>query len=276
MAHLTTSLNWHSYNGVGNGAGLQSEIAEVQKIANSFTPPKPLVLTEWLARPAQPVAAAYPVIRDNGVAGYNWALTFVNCTTGWAKPVGPGDPPFQGMLWPQTGAAYDPIEEVECMKNACKTLEYVHHCCNGYNKARAGLFSFDSPSWKTVSFGNPTYKRPGPREASLRQAVATAGASFTLGPLPSATRRVALYLPTSPLGAGYTVTLDDQPVHSGTTKAALNWVARVVLTLPPPPPAAGAWAGGSNRTVRLTVDPTAPAAAVFNVSGATLFYTDGG
>ena len=71
----------------GNGAGLRGEIAELQKLASSFTPPKPLVLTEWLARPAQPLAAAYPVIRDSTVAAYNWALVFVNCTTGWQKPV---------------------------------------------------------------------------------------------------------------------------------------------------------------------------------------------
>ena len=66
-ANLTTTLNWHSYTGVNNGAGLESEILRVQQIANTFSPPKSLVLTEWLARPAQPLAAAYPVIRDHKV-----------------------------------------------------------------------------------------------------------------------------------------------------------------------------------------------------------------
>lgn len=62
---------------------------------NKFHPPKQLVLTEWLARPAQPVAAAYPVLRDNGVAAYNWALIIVDCTSHWNRPIVPGDPPFQ-------------------------------------------------------------------------------------------------------------------------------------------------------------------------------------
>lgn len=55
VANMTTSLNWHSYNGENNGGGLQGEITQLQKISNSFSPPKPLILTEWLARPAQPV-----------------------------------------------------------------------------------------------------------------------------------------------------------------------------------------------------------------------------
>ena len=66
-ASLSTTLNWHSYNGGGNGAGLQAEIDNLTTLANSFSPPKPLLLTEWHARPAQPMAAAMPVIRDNGV-----------------------------------------------------------------------------------------------------------------------------------------------------------------------------------------------------------------
>ena len=71
----------------------QGEIEQIQKLANTFTPPKPLVLTEWLARPAQPLASAYPVILEGKVAAYNWALVFVNCSTGWAKPAGPVNPP---------------------------------------------------------------------------------------------------------------------------------------------------------------------------------------
>lgn len=101
MANATTSLNWHCYNGAGNGGGIQSEIDQIQRIADTFTPPKPLILTEWLARPAQPLVGAYPVIRDSKVSAYNWALVFDNCTTGWDKPAGPGDPPFQGNAIPQ-------------------------------------------------------------------------------------------------------------------------------------------------------------------------------
>ena len=59
--------------------------------------------------------------------------------------------------------------------------------------------------WRTVNFGKPVFKRPGPREASLRQTTA-AGASLAIGPLPPGTKRLALYLPTSPSGAGYVVT----------------------------------------------------------------------
>ena len=39
MANLTTSLNWHSYNGIGNGAGLQSEIDTITKIVGPLPPP---------------------------------------------------------------------------------------------------------------------------------------------------------------------------------------------------------------------------------------------
>ena len=103
----------------------QGEIEQIQKLANTFSPPKPLVLTEWLARPAQPLASAYPVILKGKVAAYNWALVFVNCSTGWAKPVGPGDPPFQGMIWPN-GTVFDDMEEGECMRTQCTTLRCKH------------------------------------------------------------------------------------------------------------------------------------------------------
>ena len=87
---LVTTLNWHSYNGKDNGGGLYGEINEVQKYVNRFNPPKQLVLSEFLARPAQPLAAALPVLRDNGVAAYSWALIIVDCTTHLA--------PYQGCV----------------------------------------------------------------------------------------------------------------------------------------------------------------------------------
>ena len=127
VKHLVTTLNWHSYNGRDNGGGLYGEIHELQKYVNNFTPPKQLVLTEWLARPAQPLAAAYPVIRDNGVAAYAWALIIVDCTSHWNRPVAPSDPPFQGMLWPN-GSAYDDLEEGEWVlgwRNDCEATSQV-------------------------------------------------------------------------------------------------------------------------------------------------------
>ena len=95
------------------------------------------------------------------------------------------------------------------------------------------------------------------------------GASVAIGPLPSGTKRVALYLPTSPLGAPFTVELDGAQIHAGTTLAgegtgagAKNWVARTVLPV----------AGG--RLLKVTVG-AATATTQFSVSGATFFNTTG-
>lgn len=254
-----TTLNWHSYNGIGNGAGLSGEIQEIQKYVNKFNPPKQMVITEWLARPAQPLASAYPVLRDNKVAAYNWALTLMNCTTKWANPVAHGDPPFQGMIWPN-GTVYDDLEEGECMRTQCRTVEYAHHCCNEYNNSALDqLWAFSDGDWATQTFGRPVFKNPGPREGSLRQT--NKSSSFTISPVPEGTQRVALYLPTSDKGAGYTISLDGREAMKGTTESAdLNWVGRVVLKV------------GGAKTLKLTMA-AAPPGMLFNVSGVTFFST---
>ena len=283
--HVTT-LNWHSYNGKDNGGGLHSEIKELQKYVNKeFNPPKQLVLTEWLARPAQPLAAAFPVIRDNGVAAYNWALVIVDCTTHWNRPVSKGDPVFQGMVWPN-GTVYDDLEEGECMRSKCATLQYVHHCCNNPSSngtALDNLWSFSNSSssstaelhlqqhsdngngsdWQTKVFGSPNFKLAGPREGSMRW-TNTSGASVVIGPLPSGTKRVALYLPLSQHGAEYTVQLDGVQIHEGTTEAnTTSWVARTVLSVD----------GG--KMLKLTVANVTGSTTQFSVSGATFFSSEG-
>ena len=292
-----TTLNWHSYNGQGNGGGLHGEIRELQKyVNNKFNPPKQLVLTEWLARPAQPLASAFPVLRDNGVAGYNWALVIVDCTTHWNRPVSKGDPVFQGMVWPN-GTVYDDLEEGECMRSKCATLQYVHHCCNNPSSngtALDNLWNFsstelqlqqhsttttsntntntntnttatnnNSSDWQTKVFGSPEFKLSGPREGSMRW-TNTPGASVLIGPLPSGTKRVALYLPVSPRGAEYTLQLDGVQIHAGTTEAnATSWVARTVLSVE----------GG--KMLKLTVAGATGSNTQFSVSGATFFSSEG-
>ena len=87
-------------------------------------------------------------------------------------------------------------------------------------------------------------------------------ASFTLGPLPAGTKRVALYLPTSPHGADFAVELGNVQIHVGTTRSnASNWVARTVLSV----------AQGGTLTLRLSR--TLANTTQFGVSGATLFFT---
>tara|TARA_B110000208_G_scaffold160160_1_gene195175 strand:- start:28 stop:3396 length:3369 start_codon:yes stop_codon:yes gene_type:complete len=263
-----TTLNWHSYNGQSNGGGLYGEINELQKYVNKFSPPKQLVLTEYLARPAQPLTSAYPVLRDNSVAGYAWALIIVDCTSHWNRPVNPGDPPFQGMLWPN-GSVYDDLEEGECMRTKCGTMKYVHHCCNYDGRAAAdgammldNLFNFsgvsNSSDWQSKVFGTPVFKLPGPREGSMRW-TSTAGASVLIGPLPSGTRQIALYLPTSPSGAAFTVQLDGVQIHAGSTEANTKvWVARTVLPVQ------------SGKLLKVTVGSTSTTTQ-FSIVGATLF-----
>ena len=265
VKNFVTTLNWHSYNGKDNGGGLHGEIKELQKYVNKFNPPKQLVLTEWLARPAQPLASAYPVIRDSGVAAYNWALIIVDCTTHWNRPVVPADPPFQGMIWPN-GTVFDDVEEGECMRNQCKTLKYVHHCCNNMNAdglALNSLWAFsgvqNGSDWLTKIFGSPNFKLPGPREGSMRW-TNISGASFAIGPLPTGTKRVALYLPVSSRGAEYTVQLDGKQIYAGTTMSDTSeWVARTVLPV----------AGG--QMLNLTVGRKLASMTQFSVSGVTFF-----
>ena len=263
---LVTTLNWHSYNGKDNGGGLYGEVHELQKYVNKFTPPKQLVLTEYLARPAQPLAAVFPVLRANGVAAYSWALIIVDCTSHWNMPVAPGDPPFQGLLWPN-GSAYDELEEVECLRTQCTTLQYVHHCCNNWHAngtAHDHLWSFSGSNgseWQTKVFGSPVFKLSGPREGSMRWTNVPA-ASFSLAPLPTGTKRVALYLPTSPHGADFRVQLDGKQIFVGTTRSnTSDWVARTVLQV----------AGG--KTLTLSVSKTLANSTQFSVSGVTLFST---
>jgi len=218
------------------------------------------VLSEWFGRPDMPLAGSYPVIRDAKVAGYLWALLIVNCNGHWDRPVAEGDPPFQGMLWPN-GTAYDDLEEGECMRSQCRTLTYVHHCCNMDPKQDA-LFNFSS-DWEQVVTGPAVYNHAhGPRMGSQMQSN-TSGASLVLGPLPGGTARVALYLPTASDGAAYKVNLDGKQIYAGTTVGVKLWEARVVIQIPP-----------SGKQLELIVDPDASAATRFNFSGATFFYGD--
>lgn len=264
--HVTT-LNWHSYNGKNNGGGLQGEIEEVQKYMNKFNPPKQLVVSEWLARPAQPLASAYPVLRDNHVVGYAWALVIVDCTTHWNRPLISGDPPFQGLIWPN-GTLYDDTEEGECMRHQCRTLQYVHHCCN--NPLAGGmvlnsLWKFSAQNnfsdWQSKVFGSPVFKLPGPREGSMRW-TNVSNSSVVIGPLPHGTKQVALYLPRRPQGASYTVALDGTKIHVGTTQGDTNaWVMRALLSV------------NGGTMLKVSVGDTLGGALEFSIYGVTFFAT---
>ena len=70
---------------------------------------------------------------------------------------------------------------------------------------------------------------------------------------------MALYLPTSPLGADFRVDVDATRVHAGSTRGELNWVARVVFEVN----------GGSE--LRITVDEAAEVGFRFNFTGVTFF-----
>jgi hypothetical protein len=282
-ASLSTTLNWHSYNGGGNGAGLQAEIDNLTTLANSFSPPKPLLLTEWHARPAQPMAAAMPVIRDNGIGAFIWSLMIGPLGNAhWGQePVGAGDPPFQGLLWPN-GSAFDEVEEVACMRTQCKTVRYVHHCCNDRNPSENDRFAFSHSEWHTVCTGfrkdgginttdghclPPLFRLEGPREGSSRR-TRTPGANVSIL-LPAGTARVGLFLPTSPSGCNFSVTLRGQLVHEGTTSSStVDWVVR---TMVPSASAAAATAGVEERTMAITVARDAPVGCELSISGATFF-----
>ena len=89
-------------------------------------------------------------------------------------------------------------------------------------------------------------------------------ASFQIGPLPVGTKRIALYLPSSPRGAAYSVSVDGKQVYAGTTlSSSSSWVSRTML------PAEG------GKTVKLSVGDIVAPTTQFSISGVTLFSDDG-
>ena len=87
-------------------------------------------------------------------------------------------------------------------------------------------------------------------------------ASVTIGPLPAGAKRVALYLPKSPRGADFRVTLDGNTIYTGTTLSNIsNWVARAVLPV------------ADGRMLTVIVGKTVAGSTQFSVSGATFFFT---
>lgn len=181
---LVDVVDWHCYNGGGNGAALSTEIASLRAIAGA----KPLLLTEVIARPSQPLAAALPVVRASGVGVFIWALIF---TPGnwWSVPYLPGGPPFQGFLFPN-GSAYDEVEEVTLLqRSAADAVVY-----------RAALYDSGAPFtfrgvWTPVSAGcsavSCEYQSSrGPREGAA-QATSDEGATVSIA-LPDGTAALAL------------------------------------------------------------------------------------
>jgi hypothetical protein len=181
---LVDVVDWHCYNGGGNGAALAAEVQAMRSLAGG----KQLLLTEVLARPSQPLAAALPAARSAGVGFFIWALIFPPGNW-WAKPYLPGGPPFQGFLFPN-GSAYDEVEEVALLQRpAAGAVVY-----------RAAAFDAGAPfalrgAWAlantTCSAQSCEYMQSrGPREGAA-QTTSDASASVTVG-VPAGTAAVAL------------------------------------------------------------------------------------
>lgn len=180
---LVDIVDWHCYNGAGNGAAVAAEIASMQAIAGV----KPLLLTEVIARPSQPLAAALPVARAAGVGVFIWALIF---TPGnwWSVPYLPGGPPFQGFLFPN-GTAYDEVEEVALLQRRSGSVVY-----------RAANFDANAPfifggGWTPMAAGCSAasceyQSSKGPREGAA-QSTTDSGANVTIT-LPANTAAFAL------------------------------------------------------------------------------------
>lgn len=181
---LVDVVDWHCYNGGGNGLGLAGEIAAMKAIAGG----KQLLLTEVLARPSQPLAAALPTARAAGVGFFIWALMFPPGNW-WANPYIEGGPPFQGFLFPN-GSAYDEVEEVALLQRPSA----------GAVVYRAAAFDQGAPfllggSWAigstTCSARSCEYMQSkGPREGAS-QITGDARANVTVG-VPAGTATVAL------------------------------------------------------------------------------------
>ena len=168
------------------------------------------------------------------------------------------------------------------MRTQCKTVRYVHHCCNDRNPSENNRFTFSDSDWHTVCTGSrkdggtnttdghcrpPLFKLEGPREGSSRR-TRTPGANVSIL-LPAGTARVGLFLPTSRSGCNFSVTLRGKLVHEGTTSSrAVDWVVR---TMVPSAAAAAATAGVEERTVTVAIARDAPVGCELSISGATFF-----
>jgi len=263
-AHMytnTSSINWHSYNGVDNGQAFKGEVKWLEGIMQKEG--KPIVLTEWFGRPDMPLAGSYPIIRDHKVPAYLWALLIVPCNQHWDRPVARGDPPFQGLLWPN-GTAYDELEEIECLRHECRTLTYVHYSHNR-DDFKDAVHSFSDGDWVEDIKGQAVFNHGiGPRMASMMTANRT-GASVTISLL-NDTKRVAIYLPADTNGAEYTVKLDGKQIYQGTTIGDRLWENRVVLPVSNPQ---------NDSKLEVVVGQGGPGNWRFMISGATFFSEDG-
>jgi hypothetical protein len=261
-AHINiSSINWHSYNGVDNGKAFKGEVKWLEGIMEKDG--KPIILTEWFGRPDMPIAGAYPIIREHAVPAYLWALLIVDCNQHWARPVARGDPPFQGLLWPN-GTAYDELEEIECLRHDCQTLEYVHYLHNR-DDFKDSVHSFSDGDWVEDIKGSAVFNHGiGPRYGSMMTSNTT-GATVTISLLNN-TKRVAIYLPVDTNGAEYTVKLDGKQIHQGTTIGPDRiWENRVVLPV----------VAQDDSKLEVVVGEGAPGDWRFMLSGTTFFFDDG-
>ena len=97
-------VSFHSYQDVD---GLRATIAALRAHR------RPLICTEWLARPTSPVQLA-EVLRDERVGGYVWGLVDGRTQTkyswtSWIRRDGPDRPWFHDLFHPD-GRPYDPDE----------------------------------------------------------------------------------------------------------------------------------------------------------------------
>jgi hypothetical protein len=181
---LVDIIDWHCYDGGGNGAALVAEIDALRALADG----KQLLLTEVIARPSQPLAAALPVARAAGVGVFIWALIF---TPGnwWSVPYLPGGPPFQGFLFPN-GTAYDEVEEVALLQRPAAGA--VTYRAAAYDAGAPFLFGGAwAPAAAGCSASSCVYQQSrGPRVGAA-QVTQDASANVTVA-LPPYTATVAL------------------------------------------------------------------------------------
>ena len=97
---IVTMLSFHNYVGGGGGADLAGDIAGQRALADSLG--KPLLLTEAMARPGDPLASVLPAVfgcfggGDSAAVGFFvWELMLGvdQFNSDWQNP-------YQGLLWP--------------------------------------------------------------------------------------------------------------------------------------------------------------------------------
>jgi len=112
---LVTLLSFHNYVTTENGTGvlLMHDIKSQQLLGTKLN--KPVLLTETVGRPIQPLCEVLRVTKEAHIGWFVWELMLG--VDQFSAPNGIGCPPFQGLVLPN-GGLYDNVEEQSCLENA--------------------------------------------------------------------------------------------------------------------------------------------------------------